>query len=77
MGRGRGQESVNGLAVLYALHYLTADQAEDSRNRAEDLSRGHVDTESGHQAEDGHDSRVYACRMSLDEVHVPTFRKPS
>jgi hypothetical protein len=69
MRRGRSQESVTGLRVLDALNGFTADQAEDGRHYAENLPFGYVDAESGHQAEDGHNQRVHAGRMSLEEVH--------
>lgn len=69
MSRGRSQQSITGLRVLDALNGFTANQAEDSRNHAENLPFGYVDAVRGHQAEDSRGQRVHAGRMSLEEVH--------
>ncbi|MDL5204953.1 hypothetical protein [Streptomyces sp. ALI-76-A] len=65
----RSQESVTGLRVLEALYGFTAEKAEDGRHNAENGAFGYVDAVRGHKAEDGHDKRVHARRMSLEEVH--------
>lgn len=69
----RGQKRIDSLAILDALNDLATGQAEDGPDRSEDLCRGHLYAERGHQAEDGHNSRINAGRMSLNEVQQDHF----